>query len=303
MDRAELLSNLQEYRAQLQQVEQLLIEDSENQEYAEIHNNLSEAISLTEELLQGEDDGDEGAGPSTSAAAAPRPARHAPNVVLTEAPAIQLSSVLPATVAQQIRAAQQKAALAGQAPPAWAIGAVCHALSPLDGNWAEAKVKGISAGGNFVVAFSGREDELEEVDRGSVKPPPAVEETYRGVAAPSRPKVNAAPEAIEMPRWLEIKPTDDDKTKAKKKKLQKSYKSKKRFQEMDMVTKKKQQSWLDFKSGKGAKKKTGFLSTTKKGSIFSVPDGPGGKVGVVGSGKGMTDNPTFVKHDYSAVGQ
>lgn len=48
---------------------------------------------------------------------------------------------------------------------------------------------------------------------------------------------------------------------------------------------------------------TGFLSTTKKGSIFSVPDGPGGKVGVVGSGKGMTDNPTFVKHDYSAVGQ
>lgn len=68
-----------------------------------------------------------------------------------------------AQVAQQIRAAQQKAALAGQAPPAWAIGAVCHALSPLDGAWAEAHVKGISASGNFVVAFSGREDELEEV--------------------------------------------------------------------------------------------------------------------------------------------
>jgi len=56
-------------------------------------------------------------------------------------------------------------------------------------------------------------------------------------------------------QWLDIKPTDDDKTKAKKKKLQKSFKSKMRFQEMDMVTKKKQQSWLDFKSGKGAKKK------------------------------------------------
>lgn len=56
-------------------------------------------------------------------------------------------------------------------------------------------------------------------------------------------------------QWLEIKPTDDDKTRAKKKKLQKSYKSKKRFLEMDMITKKKQQSWLDFKSGKGAKKK------------------------------------------------
>lgn len=65
-------------------------------------------------------------------------------------------------MAQQIRAAQQKAALSGQAPPAWAIGAKCHALSPLDEVWAEAIVKGISAGGNFVVAFGGRED-LEEV--------------------------------------------------------------------------------------------------------------------------------------------
>jgi survival-of-motor-neuron-related-splicing factor 30 len=58
-------------------------------------------------------------------------------------------------------------------------------------------------------------------------------------------------------QWLEIKPTDDEKTKNKKRKLQKSFKSKVRFQEMDLLTKKKQQSWLDFKSGKGAKKKVG----------------------------------------------
>ena len=66
-------------------------------------------------------------------------------------------------VAQQIRAAQQKAALQGQAPPAWAIGARCQALNPLDATWQEATVKGISATGNFVLAFAGREDELEEV--------------------------------------------------------------------------------------------------------------------------------------------
>ena len=65
-------------------------------------------------------------------------------------------------VAQQIRSAQQKAALAGQAPPAWAIGAKCHALSQLEGDWGEAVVRGISAAGNFVVVFAGRE-ELEEV--------------------------------------------------------------------------------------------------------------------------------------------
>ena len=72
-------------------------------------------------------------------------------------------------VAQQIRAAQQKAALAGQAPPAWAIGAACHAVSALEGDWQPAVVKGISAAGNFVVAFTGRDD-LEEVGPALLSP-------------------------------------------------------------------------------------------------------------------------------------
>lgn len=72
---------------------------------------------------------------------------------------------------------------------------------------------------------------------------------------------------------------------------------------MDALTKKKQQSWLDFKTGKGAKKKTGFLSTAKKGSIFSVPEGTSGKVGVVGSGQGMTEQPTRPRYDLSLGGQ
>ena len=47
---------------------------------------------------------------------------------------------------------------------------------------------------------------------------------------------------------------------------------------------------------------SGFMSTTKKSSIFSVPDGPGGKVGVVGSGKPMTQEPTRPRHDFAAGG-
>ncbi len=61
-------------------------------------------------------------------------------------------------------------------------------------------------------------------------------------------------------QWVAIKETDDEKTRARKKKLQKSFKSKQRFQEMDKLTQKKQQSWLDFKSGKGAKKKVHLTS-------------------------------------------
>ncbi len=51
----------------------------------------------------------------------------APVVVETQAPAV--SSFLPPQVAQQIRAAQQRAALAGDAPAAWAIGARCQVRS------------------------------------------------------------------------------------------------------------------------------------------------------------------------------
>jgi len=57
-------------------------------------------------------------------------------------------------VAQQIRAAQQKAALAGQAPPAWAIGARCQAVYSLDGEWYEASVVGVTTAGDFVVKFA-----------------------------------------------------------------------------------------------------------------------------------------------------
>lgn len=39
-----------------------------------------------------------------------------------------------------------------------------------------------------------------QVDKDSVKPPPTVEETYRGVAAPSRPKVGDVTPIQEMPK-------------------------------------------------------------------------------------------------------
>ena len=58
----------------------------------------------------------------------------------------------PVQVAEQIRAAQQKAALSGQAPAAWAVGAACQALY-VDGDWYNATVKGVSAAGNFIVSY------------------------------------------------------------------------------------------------------------------------------------------------------
>lgn len=65
-------------------------------------------------------------------------------------------------VAEQIRAAQQKAALGGQAPAAWAIGGRCQAVWSGDGGWYSGAVTGVSAGGNFIVSFD-EDGGVEEV--------------------------------------------------------------------------------------------------------------------------------------------
>ena len=61
-------------------------------------------------------------------------------------------------------------------------------------------------------------------------------------------------------QWLVVRETDDDKTRARKKKLQKSHKSKLRFQQLDQEVKHRQDNWQNFKKGKGAKKKVWQLS-------------------------------------------
>lgn len=58
-----------------------------------------------------------------------------PVAAISEAPAVQLPSTLPPQVAEQIRLAQQRAALAGQGVKAWAIGAKVDARYSHDGLW------------------------------------------------------------------------------------------------------------------------------------------------------------------------
>ncbi len=65
-------------------------------------------------------------------------------------------------------------------------------------------------------------------------------------------------------QWLEIQPEDDEKTRIKKRKLVKSYKSKIRFQKLDSQQREKQSSWLNFQKGKGTKKKAGFFTGAQR---------------------------------------
>ena len=107
-------------------------------------------------------------------------------------PQLNLPSILPASVAEQIRRAQVKAAILGQADAAWAIGAKCQAVYSADGQFYNATVEAVTLvrhvvvsspvgiavcpyawthrlhgpptrtqGGKFVVAFEGYTDKEE----------------------------------------------------------------------------------------------------------------------------------------------
>eukprot|EP00955_Chlamydomonas_euryale_P104141 365542-Chlamydomonas_euryale.AAC.27 len=259
-----------------------------------------------------------GATASSAIAGPPQSSLPPPSSQIVTPPLLALPSILPASVAEQIRKAQVRAAVLGQADPAWAIGHGVMAKYSADGQFYNATVEAVTTDGKFVVSFEGYTDkeavsgtfEAHQISQDmpcarcvgleDIKPQAEVVEVYQGVAAPKRKRVEEQPVVNEMPKWLVINEEDDEKTKARKKKLIKSYKSKMRFQDMDLKTKQKADSWQSFMSGKGAKKKKGFFTGTKKESIFKVPDSIEGKVGVVGSGRGLTDYQKQGKHQFDA---
>jgi survival-of-motor-neuron-related-splicing factor 30 len=140
-------------------VEQLLLQDPENGELAEMYNSLGEVISLTRELLAdakqqhgaAASGGAASAGPSGSGAA---PAA-APGSAPVAAAGAAAGALLPGNVAEQIKRAQQRQALQGHAPAGWAVGADCIAYYATDGQWYPAKVEAVTEDGKFVVLYEG----------------------------------------------------------------------------------------------------------------------------------------------------
>lgn len=125
-------------------------------------------------------------------------------------------------------------------------------------------------------------------------------------AASSSAKAAAAPlsEEFPVPEHLQPRDGDSDAVRTQKaKKLKKlRFEHKKAFDEQQSNVRKN--SWLDFKAGKtaaaggGAAKKAKLshapgLAALKKPSMFATPDSLAGVVGVVGSGRGMTEAASF----------
>ncbi|XP_048231785.1 survival of motor neuron-related-splicing factor 30 isoform X1 [Ricinus communis] len=270
----ELASNLSTYKQQLHQVRELLVDDPYNSEYADMEKELKEVIALTEELLatakQNEIPGsDIGTGTSES-------------------------PILPQPkVSTSISDEHEK----------FPIGAKVQAVYSEDGEWYDATIEGHTPNGYFVSY-----DEWgnkEEVDPANVRliefnalleAEKVAEATKQAIKRKIAQAASVDFQSRSLPAKLRINPDDTEEVKAAKRKKIHSFKSKMRFEQLEVVQNKRQNAWQQFQTTKGSSKKIGFFSGRKRESIFKSPDDPNGKVGVTGSGKGLTEFQRREKH-------
>ncbi|XP_047964553.1 survival of motor neuron-related-splicing factor 30-like isoform X2 [Salvia hispanica] len=282
----ELAANLSTYEDQLQQVRKLLNDDPKNSEFLDMEKELAEVcyvvIELTEELLETakQNDGSSELVTGTSGEASPD---------------LQLSGRTfdnpTATAINGIK---------------FPIGIKVQAVWSEDGEWYDATIEAHTANG-YYVSYEGWGNK-EEVDPDNVRPiqegtaDPLLEAEKIAVATKEALKqkiVQSASKEFEawtIPAKLHIDPNDSEDVKAAKRKKIHAFKSKMRMEAKEVTQNKRQNAWQQFQTTKGKAKKVGFFSGRKRESIFKSPDDPFGKVGVTGSGKGLTEFQKREKH-------
>ncbi|XP_031382419.1 survival of motor neuron-related-splicing factor 30 isoform X2 [Punica granatum] len=275
----ELASNLSIYKDQLQQVRQLLADDPGNAEYADMQKELAEVIALTEELL----------------------ATARQNEIS--------ASDIGASTSESLGISQTEGLPVEGFPDhheRFPIGSKVQAVWSEDGEWYDATIEAYTPNGYYVTYDSW--GNREEVDPDNVrgieeKPVDALLEAERVAEATKqaikRKIAQAATVEFQpktLPAKLRIAPEDPEDVKAAKKKKIHAFKSKVRLEEREAAQNKRQNAWQQFQTTKGRAKKVGFFSGRKRESIFKSPDDPNGKVGVTGSGKGLTEFQKREKH-------
>ncbi|XP_061357264.1 uncharacterized protein LOC133301631 isoform X2 [Gastrolobium bilobum] len=272
----ELASNLSIYKDQLHQVRQLLNDEPGNSEYVDMERELTEVIALTEELLatakQNEISG-------SNASASPSLSKPKENLV-------ELDS--------------------GFDHEKFPVGTKVQAVWSEDGEWYDATIEAYSPNGYYVCYENW--GNKEEVDPANIRP---IQEGTVDALLEAERVAEATKQAIKrkiaqaasvdfqsrsLPAKLRIEPDDPEDVKAAKRKKIHAFKSKMRMEQLEVTQNKRQNAWQQFQSTKGKTKKIGFFSGRKRESIFKSPDDPQGKVGVTGSGKGLTEFQKREKH-------
>ncbi|KAG0028454.1 hypothetical protein BGZ81_004734 [Podila clonocystis] len=295
------------YKEQVAALDSALQADPANEELLTIKTELLELITLTETLLHQEQQ----AAAATTAAAAPSTSTTSSSVVpLTSSTSTSQPTSPPAS--SQIRdPSTQRSQKSGGAsaadssnqpiyqPPAptkhWIVGDRCRALYAADGKFYEATILGVATGAEgpiYSVQYKGYEttapSTLTAQDLKVIPDTKKYQKSHyaSATAATEAGSVagGATVEGDKRKRGAEVGAGGEG---TKKKKSTPS----------EQVQ--KQMAWQNFAKG-GAKKTKGSGGILKK-SIFATPDNPEGKVGVVGSGKGMTQFQQRGKHVYGSA--
>ncbi|CAK9146398.1 unnamed protein product [Ilex paraguariensis] len=265
-------------------VRKLLDDDPGNSEYVDMEKELVEVISLTEELLStAKQNENSGLYIGTSSD---------PSHSLRHSGSTFQHNMESTTISDQ----SEK----------FAVGTKVQAVWSEDGEWYDATIEALTPNGYYV-----RYDEWgnkEEVDPANIRP---VEEGTVNTLLEAEREAEATKQALKrkiaqaaaadfqsrsLPAKLRIDPDDPEDVKAAKRKKIHAFKSKVRMEQLEVTQNKRQNAWQQFQTTKGQAKKIGFFSGRKRESIFKSPDDPFGKVGVTGSGKGLTDFQKREKH-------
>ncbi|KAG0336382.1 hypothetical protein BG004_008081 [Podila humilis] len=327
------------YKEQVAAIDSALQADPSNEELLTIKTELLELISLTETLLQQEQSAAASAFPATSEVAAAVPAiaqQHS-----TPSNSVALSSFSSSSSSPTVPLSPQSSSTHGQdlstqrttpvskktsasddssnqpiyQPPQptrnWTAGERCRALYSADGKYYEATILGVATGADgqniYSVQYKGYETSPPAtLTAQDLKILPDMKkyqkhhhQNQKTAGATSSSNVTesgtGSVEGDKRKRGAEGGATAttsgvDGGTTATKKK--------KGSGPSEQVQ--KQMAWQSFAKG-GSKKGAKGSSSILKKSIFATPDNPEGKVGVVGSGKGMTQFQQRGKHVYGSA--
>ncbi|KAL0412803.1 UNVERIFIED_CONTAM: Survival of motor neuron-related-splicing factor 30 [Sesamum radiatum] len=288
----ELVANLSTYKDQLQQVRKLLNDDPKNSEFLDMEKELVERnVEICENRSLGVCQG-------------------AITSILVPLQVIQLTEELLATAKQSDSGSGLGIGTSGEASPSphlsgssfhvksratdddgdkFSVGTKVQAVWSEDGEWYDATIEALTPNGYYVSydEWGNKEEALPTLCWKLKKIAVATKEALKRKIAQAASK--------DFQPWT-VDPNDPEDVKAAKRKKIHAFKSKMRMEAKEVTQNKRQNAWQQFQTTKGRAKKVGFFSGRKRESIFKSPDDPFGKVGVTGSGKGLTEFQKREKH-------
>ncbi|CEH17337.1 Splicing factor SPF30 [Ceraceosorus bombacis] len=276
-------TELQSYEFQLSQVNDALSADPNNAELKTLHEELTNLITLTRELVSQQ----------TAEAQAAKAASSSPHAGSSKLPSTSAKSrdESPRGESSNLRSTATEKEVRK-----YAAGEECMAKYQADGRWYPARITsvgGSAANPVYSIVFKGY-NTTEMVTSASLKPLARPSGPGAGTGSSDAASNTPVTKAGIVKRGASTLTPEEEAERERKRK--RNEKKTERSQGKDQAALEKQSTWQKF-AKKGAKKGYSIAGTSGK-SMFRTPEDPLARVGVVGAGKGMTPGESRKRHVY-----